>query len=97
MDTNSIGMGEEGLLILRMFTSLLLVLGAMAGIYFWLKRRGGMPGAGQRRMRIIERLSIDSRRSMLLINVDGEEMVVGVGNDGMSLLKNLPVREVEDA
>ncbi|MBN2164431.1 MAG: flagellar biosynthetic protein FliO [Pontiellaceae bacterium] len=97
MDTNSIGMGQDGLLVIRMLTSLILVLGAMAGIYFWLKRRGGVPGSGQRRMRVIERLAVDSRRSILLLQVDDEEIVVGVGNDGMSRIKTLSPKGESDA
>ncbi len=90
-------MGREGLEIMRMLFSLAMVLAAMAGTYFWFKRRGGMPGASQRRMRVIERLAIDSRRSLLLVRIDGEEMVVGVGNDGIRPIKTLEARGGDEA
>lgn len=89
MDTNGIGMGDGSLELLRMVVSLVIVLGMMYAIYRWLKQRGGMPGATQKRLRIVERLPIDARRSILLVQVDGEELLVGVGNDTLTPIKTL--------
>ncbi len=89
METNGMGMGDGSLEILRMVVSLVIVLGMMYAAYYWLKRRGAMPGTAQKRMRIVERLPIDTRRSILLLQVDGEEILVGVGNDTLSAIKTL--------
>jgi flagellar protein FliO/FliZ len=83
--------------VFRMLFSLVLVLGAMIGGYIWLKRRGGMPGSGERRMRVIERLSLDTRRSILLVRVDDEEILVGVGNDTVTPIKTLKPRSDDEA
>lgn len=72
---------------LRTVLSLVIVLGMMLAVYYWLKRRGNMPSASQRRMRVLERVSLDSRRSIVLLRIDDEEIVVGVGNDSISHLK----------
>ncbi|MDF7800910.1 flagellar biosynthetic protein FliO [Pontiellaceae bacterium B1224] len=89
METNGMGMGDGGLEIIRMVVSLVIVLGMMYAVYYWLKRRGAMPGATQKRLRVIERLPIDARRSILLLQIDGEEFLVGVGGDTIAPLKNL--------
>lgn len=83
------GMGDGSVELLRMVVSLVIVLGMMAAVYYWLKRRNVMPGKTQKRMRVIERLPIDTRRSILLLQIDGEELIVGVGNDTLSSLKTL--------
>lgn len=90
--------GSTGLEVFRMLVSLILVLGGMIGVYIWLKRRGGiMPGSGERRMRVVERLSLDTRRSILLVRVDDEEILVGVGNDTVTLIKTLGSRSENEA
>lgn len=95
MDTNAMGMGDGGFELVRMVVSLVIVLGMMFAVYFWLKRRGGMPGGAQRRVRVVERLPIDARRSILLLQVDGKELLVGVGSDTLALLTTLSP-EAED-
>ena len=97
MDTNSIGMGSGGLEVFRTLVSLAIVLGMLAAAYYWLKRRGTRPGTTQKRMRIVERLSIDTRRSIVLLQVDGEEIVVGVGNDSMAPIKTLVKGATDEA
>lgn len=79
-----------------MLFSLVFVLGGMVGVYFWLKRRGGMPGSGDRRMKVVERLSLDTRRSIFLVKVDDEEILVGVGNDTVTPIKTLDKRGEND-
>jgi flagellar protein FliO/FliZ len=89
METNGMGMGDGSLEIIRMVVSLVIVLGMMYAAYYWLKRRGRMPGSTQKRLRVIERLPIDTRRSILLLQIDGEEILVGVGSDTISPIKSL--------
>ena len=82
-------MGDGSLEIIRMVVSLVIVLGMMYAVYCWLKRRGTMPGATQKRLRVIERLPIDTRRSILLLQIDGEDILVGVGSDTITPIKSL--------
>ncbi|QBG47392.1 flagellar biosynthetic protein FliO [Verrucomicrobia bacterium S94] len=96
METNGMGMGDGSLEIIRMLVSLFIVLATMYGVYYWLKRRGTVPGAAQRRLRVIERLPIDTRRSILLLEIDGEEMLVGVGSDTISPISKLEKEVAKD-
>ncbi|MBN2703267.1 MAG: flagellar biosynthetic protein FliO [Pontiellaceae bacterium] len=90
--------GSTGFEVFRMLFSLVLVLGGMVGAYVWLKRRGGvMPGSSERRMRVVERLSLDTRRSILLVKIDDEEILVGVGNDTVTPIKTLKPRSDDEA
>lgn len=90
-------MGDGSVELLRMVVSLVIVLGMMFAVYYWLKRRNVMPGKTQKRMRIIERLPIDTRRSILLLEIDGEELIVGIGNDTLSPLKTLKQGAADEA
>jgi flagellar biosynthetic protein FliO len=80
MDTTAVGIFD----VARSLVSLIVVLGLMGGAYYWLKRRGNLPGTAGRRLRVIERLPIDTRRSVLLLQLDDEELVVGVGTDSIT-------------
>lgn len=83
--------------VIRTLLSLILVIGMMVAGYIWLKRRGNMPGSSDRRMRVIERLPIDARRSILLMEIDGEEIMVGVGGESFTALKTLDSSGQADA
>lgn len=78
---------------LRMMGSLAVVLGLLAGA-LWLVRRyelrlpqniiAGFAGrSGPRRMELIERLSLDPRRSITLIRLDDREYMVLIAPEGV--------------
>lgn len=73
--------------IVRMLGSLAVVLGMLAGA-LWLVRRydirlPGRIGSGrQQRLEIVERVSIDQRRSLLLIRRDGQEHLLLLSPEG---------------
>jgi flagellar protein FliO/FliZ len=84
----------EWLALLRMLGSLLLVLAMLVGAV-WVIRRYDLklPGriggeSNARRLHIIERLSIDPRRSLLLIRCDGAEHLLLLGPDHALSLEN---------
>jgi len=89
MDTQSLGMDSGGFEIFRALISLIVVLGMVFVAYYWMKRRGTVLGTSSRRMRIVERLPIDGRRSILLLQVDGQEMVLAVGTDSIAPIQTL--------
>ena len=66
--------------VLRMVGGLAVVLGILAGA-LWLVRRydiklpGRVGAARDQRLEIVERITIDQRRSLLLIRRDGQEQV----------------------
>ncbi len=68
------------------------VLGLLMGVNYWLKKRGGRltGGVKSERMRIVERVAVDHRRSILLIEVDGERIVASACADRIEPLAVLP-------
>jgi|GEM_PF-1981216 len=42
-----------------------------------------------KRMKIVERVSLDQRRTLFLVNIDGREMLIGGGEGGVQMLKDL--------
>ncbi|RJF85715.1 FliO/MopB family protein [Sphingomonas cavernae] len=84
--------------LLRTLGALGVVLGLLAGA-LWAVRRyeiklpggviGGLigAGAGSRRIEIVERLSIDARRSVALIRRDNKEHLVMIAPEGLLMLE----------
>ena len=68
------------------------VLALLLGVNYWLRRRGNpFAAAGKSaRMQIVERVAVDHRRSILLIEVDGERIVVSACPDRIEQLAVLP-------
>lgn len=73
--------------VLRMFGGLAVVLGLLASA-LWVVRRydirlPGRTGAGRdQRLEIVERITIDQRRSLLLIRRDGQEHLLLLSPEG---------------
>ena len=78
--------------MVRSIIALTVVLGGLLGVNWYLKKRVSMPISGKsaRRMKMIEKYSLDQKRSLLLISVDGQEILLGVGNDHIQTLLSLP-------
>ncbi len=76
-----------GTSVVKMLIGLSLVLALMVFLY-WLMRRFLPGGAalGGGRIRILGRLALGARKSVTLIEVAGQVLVLGVGNDSISLL-----------
>lgn len=82
--------------LLRMLGALSLVLGGLLGALWcvrrydltlprkWLDRLGNT--APQRRLKVVERLAIDQRRSVLLLRRDETEFSVMIGPEGVVVL-----------
>ena len=73
-----------------MAKGLLLVLGVFfIGVYFF-KRFNGVTATGQkRRMRVLERIPISSKAALVLVEVGGQEVLVSVGSDRVSVIGDL--------
>lgn len=78
--------------MLRTLGALGLVLGMLAGA-LWVVRRydiklpGRVSGTGRKRVELVERLSVDAKRSVALIRRDGCEHLVLIGPDGHAVLE----------
>lgn len=73
----------------------LAVLGAVAWVLVKLvsprleSRRSG------RRLNVVERIAVEPRRSLAIVEVDGRELLIGVADSGITLLRSLEPREPE--
>lgn len=90
------------LALLRMMGALGVVLGILAGALWAIRRYDiklpGRVGAGAgRRIELIERLPLDTRRSVALIRRDGREHLILVGPEGAVLVETGIIRDQRDA
>lgn len=78
----------------RSLTALLIVFGLLA-LLAWLARRGSLPGAFMRRttttMRIEGALPLGDRRSLVVVDVEGRRLVIGMSPASVSLITELTV------
>lgn len=78
--------------LLRTFGALGLVLGLLGGA-LWIVRRydlnlpGRIGGAQRRRIEVVERLSLDPKRSIALIRRDGCEHLILIGPEGHVMIE----------
>ena len=73
---------------LRIFGSLVLVFGLLGGVLWGLKRmqsrlQSAQPG---RRIQVLDSLSIGARQKLLLVRVDGRQVLLGVSPGQMTSL-----------
>lgn len=81
-------------LYFRFLFALVFVIGLIGGIA-WLAKRYGLErhikkpprGKKSRRLTILESLSLDARRRLLLLGCDGKEYLVVLGNNSETLLE----------
>ena len=76
---------------LRFIAALLFVLALMGGLWILLKRLGlsGVPmTSGQRRLKIIETLSIDARRRVIILQRDDKQHLVILGPTGETVIES---------
>ena len=71
--------------------ALMLILGVIVCLFYLLKRArfGGTSAAGVSRMRLLSSLSIAPKRSIALVEIRDEWLVVGVGTDSVTLLTRM--------
>lgn len=68
---------------IRTVAALVLVLGMILGV-LWVLRRVGVPGmvprqVGNRRLAVVESVTVDARRRLVLVRRDGREHLLLVG------------------
>ncbi len=76
--------------VLRLIFALIFVLALMGGLNIVLRRirdRSAAPGAKKRRLAIVESLSLDPRRRLMLIRRDGTEHLVILGTNGETVIE----------
>jgi flagellar biosynthetic protein FliO len=87
-DLPSGGIGEAWL---KMLGTLLLVVGLIVFVFYVAKRLrlAPLPGGKEVRMRLLGTLHLAPKRSVALVEVSGEWLVLGVGTESISLLSKL--------
>lgn len=80
----------------KVIAGLVLVLGLVLLLYA-LARRGFGGFAGQRagRIKVVETRSLGPKRALYLVEVKGQELLLGVGSERIELLSNLGPAESE--
>ncbi len=92
----AVGKGSEGgsmvFAVFQMLASLAVVVGMIYLLYYvatrWFK---GLPGgkARQGRIRVIETRYLAPKRSLMIVEVGGEYLLLGSGSEGVQLIKKL--------
>ncbi|MBK1614364.1 hypothetical protein CKO44_12890 [Rubrivivax gelatinosus] len=73
--------------------ALLVVLAlAWGALHAWrrLSRSAGMAGAGAADLQLLRTLALGPRERLVLVRHGGDELLLGVGTDGIRLLNRLP-------
>lgn len=72
----------------RSIGAMVVVLGALLAMHSFIRKRMGTSahGGGERRIKILEKLPIDNRRSFMLLKVNAREILVGVGPERIDFL-----------
>ena len=74
---------------------------ALLALLAWILARFVAPrlrGAGGRsRLRVVERLPLEPRRSLYVVEVDGEPMLLGVADGSVRLIKELSLAATAEA
>jgi len=74
---------------MRTLAALAVVLAAIALLRALLSARGCLPHLGERRLRVLEGLGLGARQRLVIVEVDGERLLLGVGEGPIQLLREL--------
>jgi flagellar protein FliO/FliZ len=69
--------------------ALLLVLAAVFGVAWFLKRLRVATGAGANGIEVLGQVSLGAKERAVIVRVGGERLLLGVASGGVSLLKSL--------
>lgn len=79
--------------LLRMLAGLALVLGLLYLCYALARKYGGaLPGARGGALKVVEMRHLGPKKALALVEVRGEELLIGVGADRVELLHRLERR-----
>jgi flagellar protein FliO/FliZ len=93
------GGGEGGGMMesmMQMTASLAIVLGIIYLLYYLVSRkfRLGLPGGARAsRIRVIENRFLAPKKSLMLVEVNGEYLLLGNTNEGLTLIKQIDMLE----
>jgi flagellar biogenesis protein FliO len=74
-----------------MMGSFLVVLTLLVGTLIMIKKMGPKIGiAGNKRLQVIEVQNLGGRQKLVLVNVNQEQILIGISGQGMTRLGNFP-------
>ena len=80
---------------LSMMASLLLVIGMLVATLFAIKKLGpNLGNSGNRRLKLLEIQNLGGRQKLLLVSLNGDQVLIGLSPQGMTQLGTWP--DVED-
>lgn len=87
--------------LVRMLGALLLVLGLMAVALYVVRRYdirlpGRVGGGAQRRLELVEKTALDTRRSVALLRRDGREHLILIAPEGNMVIESGIIRDAID-
>ncbi len=77
----------------KVLLGLIVVLGAMAGVLWLMKRSGLGPAQGGGAVKIVGGVSVGNRERVLVLEVADQWIVVGVAPGSVNALANMPRQE----
>lgn len=94
---SAVGMAASGLLgtLVALLFVLALAFGALKLMRSW-QDRSSMGAGGDGNLRFVRALPVGPRERIVIIEVDGERMLVGVSAASVTLLTKLPPRPVAE-
>jgi flagellar protein FliO/FliZ len=82
---------DIGSTVLKMLGSLILILAMIFGLFYFLKKaRGGTFAFAKNPLRLVSLLNLGPRRSVALVEVNQQWLVLGVTADRITLLDKMP-------
>ena len=83
--------------LLQMMAGLAVVLGAIAASAWFARRMGAGPGGNARLMKVVGALSVGTKERVVVVELGGQWMVLGVAPGRVSTLATLPKGELPEA
>lgn len=81
----------------KMFVILALVLGMILGFVWFMRRLSGQGAPSDAPMRVLHSQTLGGSRSLQVVEVGDQVLLVGVGDAGVTLVKELTGTEAADA
>jgi flagellar protein FliO/FliZ len=83
--------------LLQTLFALIVVLGVLGALAWFLKRYGPKAGGGNATMRIVGSLNLGGRERLLVVEVGNQWIVVGASPGRVNALATMPKQEGKDA
>jgi flagellar protein FliO/FliZ len=87
--TNAAALPSSAGSLLQVLLALALVLGLIVGAAWMMRRLSLVPGAGAGHLRVVSGVMVGQRERVVIVEIDGKWLVVGVTSEQVNLLHTL--------